>query len=415
MTNNVISDSAVNGASVARGSVSAGSARASVVDGATSDDAPAAGDVPVAPNTSATSSAPTKYERLTFLMCLRLAAPHTWPGPSILPTIFGGLFAILAGCAFSPALWCLLLAVAVFAQSAVNTLNDWADFKKGTDTLQNCDDPSDAVLVYHHPNPKHVLVLALVEMVLAFVCGLTCCIIAQTLIPLIIGIIGAIVVVIYSNAKLPISYLPLGELVSGVVMGLLIPLADVIVLEGFTKRSDSLFSLVEHDGFVALFTQGNWLDLWGSTLSGVFTASASSAGSMLPFFVCVLPFVIGIALIMATQNTCDIERDKPAGRHTLSVLLGRKRARALYCIFLIFWIALVLHCTFWYFNAGFWVFVITLIFGLGSICTALRSPLDVKARASSMAAINKANLFINGGYILAMMYVFISPGTAFLG
>ena len=367
--------------------------------------------------TSSTTS--TTYERLTPLMCMRLAAPHTWPGPSVLPTVFGGLFAILAGCAFSPALWCLLLAVAILAQSAVNTLNDWADFKKGTDTLQNCDDPSDAVLVYQNPNPKHVLILALAEMAAAFICGIICCLVAQTLLPLVIGIIGAIVIVIYSNSKLPISYLPLGEVVSGVVMGLLIPLADVFVFEGYTKCSGSLSALLAQGGFGALFTQGNWLDLWGSTLSAFsfFGASAGNAaeGAQLPFFICVLPFVLGIALVMATQNTCDIERDKPAGRHTLSVLLGRKRARLLYRIVIIFWIALVLHCVFWYFSTGFWVLVIVLILGAGSLCAILKSQLTHEVRAASMAAINKANLFINGGYILAIMYVFISPGTGFLG
>ena len=77
------------------------------------------------------------YNRLTPKMCLRLAAPHTWLGPSVLPTVFGGLYCITCGYPFSPVIWCLLLLVALFAQSSVNTLNDWADFKKGTDTIEN--------------------------------------------------------------------------------------------------------------------------------------------------------------------------------------------------------------------------------------------------------------------------------------
>ena len=58
-----------------------------------------------------------KYEPLTPLMCARLAAPHTWPGPAVLTTIFGGVFSMALGYPFSPGIWCLLLAVAIFAQS----------------------------------------------------------------------------------------------------------------------------------------------------------------------------------------------------------------------------------------------------------------------------------------------------------
>ena len=100
-----------------------------------------------------------QYNKLTLLMCARLAAPHTWPGPSVLTTVFGGVFAASQGYAFDPLIWCVLLVCAVAAQSAVNTLNDWADYRAGTDTVENSDDPTDAVLVYEHPNPKHVLAL----------------------------------------------------------------------------------------------------------------------------------------------------------------------------------------------------------------------------------------------------------------
>lgn len=117
----------------------------------------------------AASAQTTSYEPLTPLMAVRLAAPHTWPGPAVLTTVFGGVYAIACGYVFSPVIWCLLLAVAVFAQSAVNTLNDWADYRAGTDTVENSDDPTDAVLVYNNPNPRSVLALGLVYMLVALV------------------------------------------------------------------------------------------------------------------------------------------------------------------------------------------------------------------------------------------------------
>lgn len=167
-----------------------------------------------------TSPAQTmSFEPLTPLMAVRLAAPHTWPGPAVLTTVFGGVYAIACGYDFSPLIWCLLLAVAVFAQSAVNTLNDWADYRAGTDTVENSDDPTDAVLVYNNPNPRSVLVLGLAYMLVALICGTSCVIWSGSAIPLVIGVVGALFIVCYSSGKLPISYFPLGELVSGIVMG----------------------------------------------------------------------------------------------------------------------------------------------------------------------------------------------------
>ena len=331
------------------------------------------------------------YERLTPLMCVRLAAPHTWPGPSVLPTAFGGVYALACGWTFSPLVWCLLLAVAVLAQSAVNTLNDWADFKKGTDTAQNSDDPTDAVLVFNNPDPRHVLALACVEMGVALVCGLACCVLAASAVPVVIGAIGALVIVAYSNGKLPISYLPLGEIVSGVVMGFLIPLADVVVFACMDAPAGAPFAFPAQ---LSLFAAGS--------------------PACPPFVWCALPFVVGIALVMATQNACDIERDAPAGRKTLAVLLGRVRARMLYRVVVGVWVVLVLGLSLGFFRSGAWLAVVVLVFGVGTLRVLFTSPLVHEVRGPAMAAIGKANLFVNGAYLLGMMYTLMNPAAVAL-
>lgn len=311
-----------------------------------------------------------KYNALTPTMCLRLAAPHTWAGPSILTTVFGGLYSIACGFAFSPVIWCLLLAAAVFAQSSVNTLNDWADFRKGTDTVENSDDPTDAVLVYDNPNPRHVLLLGIAYMAVFLVCGVTCMVWSGSAVPLVLGIVGAIVIVCYSSGKVPISYLPLGEVVSGVVMGCLIPLADICIFAAATYGG----------GPFDLFWQLDWV--------GTLIATA--------------PFVLGVGLVMATQNNCDIERDKPVGRRTLAVLLGRARSVVVYRVFVVFWVAVVAHLCFWNFMPGAWAAVVLLVFGLPTLKRLLTTPLTHEVRGPSMGAVNKANLFVNGAYIVAV-------------
>ena len=313
-----------------------------------------------------------RYERLTPLMCIRLAAPHTWPGPSVLTTIFGGVYSIAKGYEFSALIWCLLLAVAVFAQSAVNTINDWVDYRAGTDTVDNSDDPTDAVLVYNNPNPRHVLALGIVYMLVAFVCGMICVVWAQSAIPLIIAAIGALFIVCYSGGVLPVSYLPLGEIVSGVVMGALIPLADICVFAAHSYPGSGLFGMPWNP---------DWLELVS----------------------CLAPFVIGVGMVMATQNNCDIERDIPVGRHTLPVVLGRKRSRYAYRAFALLWVAIVLHCAFWFFGAGFWAACVTLVFGLGTLRFLLTTPLTHEVRGPAMGAVMKANLFFNGALIMAVL------------
>ena len=185
---------------------------------------------------------------------------------------------------------CLFL-IAILMQSSVNALNDYADFVKGTDTAENSPDPTDAVIVYGM-RPETARNLGIAYLTAAFVLG------AYTVwrcgwVLLVIGLIGALVIAAYSGGKTPISYLPLGELVSGFVMGGLIPLAGVRMQTGVLR-----FSVLAE----------------------------------------ALPVIIGIGMIMFSNNGCDIERDLQAGRRTLPCLLGREKTDRLYRMMLAVWL-----------------------------------------------------------------------------
>jgi 1,4-dihydroxy-2-naphthoate octaprenyltransferase len=227
-----------------------------------------------------------EWRKLTPLLALRLAAPHTWPPASAAPMLLGALLALDFTGRFSPLLSAVLLLIVILMQSAANTLNDYYDFIKGLDTKENSDEPEDAVLVYNRVNPKSVLYLALGFLAAAGCLGFYV-IASSGPAPLLAGLTGAAAVVLYSASPLPVSFLPLGELVSGFVMGGLIPLGVYAALTGHLDFSILLLSF---------------------------------------------PCIIGVGLVMMTNNICDIERDEPAGRKTLPVLLGRKRARRLYLL-----------------------------------------------------------------------------------
>ena len=257
------------------------------------------------------SSSARTYQPFTAKLIWQEVAPHTWPA-AIIPVLLavvlsshmiqqplhGALIPAGINALIEPDLItvCALLLIAILMQSSVNVFNDYYDFIKGNDTIENSStDTSDAVLVYNNINPRSVFTLAIGLLVSAFLVGMYIVAVAGW-IPLAIGVIGAFFVAIYSAGKTPISYYPIGEAVSGIVMGGLITLASSYVLTGCLDFRVLIWSL---------------------------------------------PVIIGIGLIMLTNNTCDIEKDRDASRKTLSAIIGREKARKTYHTALIVWIVLI--------------------------------------------------------------------------
>ncbi|HIR41902.1 MAG TPA: prenyltransferase [Candidatus Aphodovivens avicola] len=288
-------------------------------------------------------------------MALQIAAPHTWPA-AILPALIAMACAAANGYAVSAVMALVLLAICILMQAAVNTFNDYYDYVKGSDSAEDNVDPTDAVLVYNNVNPRSALMLAVGFLVVAFALGAY--VIWQAgWIPLAIGIVGAIVVVLYSAGKTPISYLPIGELMSGFVMGGLIPLA---CYQALTKCFNPIMLV------------------WA------------------------LPTIIGVGLIMLTNNTCDVEKDIESGRKTLPVLLGRSRARTLYHALVWIWIALIIVNVLIWFSGGWPVLVFMLAASIPLLKALLSNPLAPPARIGAMAQICSVNIALGAFYAAAV-------------
>ena len=288
-------------------------------------------------------------------MALNLAAPHTWPA-AIIPV----LVAMCASAAVGPlsvTLSIALLVICVLMQSAVNTFNDYYDYVKGTDSDEDFVDPSDAVLVYNNVDPRAALRLAIGFLAAAFVLGIYAIAVAGW-IPLVIALIGALFVVLYSAGKSPISYLPLGEAVSGVVMGGLIPLAVYQVL---TRVLD--------------FTVLVWA----------------------------IPTIIGVGLIMFTNNTCDIERDIPAGRRTLPVVLGRTRAVALYRALLVIWVVAIVAIVAIWFRPGLVIAPFMLLASYPLLKALFANSFTPERRLQAMPQILSVNIALGAFYAASML------------
>ncbi|MDE8703181.1 UbiA family prenyltransferase [Adlercreutzia equolifaciens] len=296
------------------------------------------------------------YSPLTPRLMVQLAAPHTWPA-AILPVLIAVGCTVATRGVFSPLMALVLLVICILMQSSVNTFNDYFDFVKGTDSAEDNVEVTDAVLVYNHVNPRTVLMYAIGLLVAAFLLGLYV-IFQAGFIPLVIALVGALMVVLYSGGKTPISYLPIGELVSGGVMGGLIPLACYQVLSG-------TFS---------------WMMLLWS-----------------------VPTIIGVGLIMMTNNTCDIEKDVEAQRKTLPVLLGRPKSRALYHGLLVTWAcAIVLIICLW-FAHGIIVLPFMVLACYPLMVGLWKNPLIPASRVGAMGQICSVNVALGAFYACALM------------
>ena len=95
-------------------------------------------------------------QAMTVTAAVRLANPHSWIA-AVYPAVFGELYCLLAGYDISWLQAVLLLGACILMQSSVNTLNDYFDFVKGTDTTDDFVEVHDAVLVYEDIAPKQAL------------------------------------------------------------------------------------------------------------------------------------------------------------------------------------------------------------------------------------------------------------------
>lgn len=295
-------------------------------------------------------------KKLTPKMMLELAAPHTWPA-SIMPVLVASALAYSYSGSTMPVMSVILLVICALMQSSVNAFNDYFDFVKGADSKDDNVDASDSVLVYNDVRSRSVLAFAVALLVFAFLLGILV-ILVSGIVPLIIAIIGAIVVVLYSAGSTPISYLPIGEAVSGIVMGGLIPLATFYVL----TSGDLNFNVL----------------IW------------------------TLPQVIGIALIMLTNNTCDIEKDVMARRRTLPVMIGRSRARDLYRFLMIVMVFVVFAVIFLRFDRGSFVVVFMLFSAYPLLKLLYANPLTQQSRVAAMGQICNLNIIIGAFYAAAL-------------
>lgn len=285
-----------------------------------------------------------------------LAAPHTWAASTV-PALLSAILGYVRAGSIDAAMSLCTLAVGVLMQSSVNAFNDYSDYMRGTDTPENSPDADDAVIV-HGMQPRHALYAGAAFLAAAGLAGIYA-VVRRGIVPLIIGLAGALTVAAYAFGKKALSGLPVGELVSGFVMGGLITLAGLYLQTGELEPRALLWAL---------------------------------------------PVMLGIALIMFTNNGCDIDRDRAVGRRTLPSLLGRKTAGAVYRALLAVWLALPELILAAERNAaGLLVYPLSLSLCATAAAAQMRVSLCPDSRVQAMSGISALNVYLGLGYMLAIL------------
>ncbi len=231
---------------------------------------------------------------------LKMIIDMTTPGAillsSFMPAVLGLVlsYEYAGSIPFLPAL-CLVL-IPSLMNASVDVLNDYFDYVSGNDTHENVVSELDGPLAYNSvQNPKPAFYAGLGFMLFSLVLGLYVIFRCGTKV-LIVGLIGAVIAMTYSGFSKATSRMPVGEFLSGFTLGGLVPY-------------------------------------------GVFIALTGSASPVV--LLKAVPMMMIVSQFMLSNNTCDLERDKAAGRLTLPMVIGRRVAARTAGIGLILWLALI--------------------------------------------------------------------------
>lgn len=200
-----------------------------------------------------------------------------------IPVGLGSVLAWNAG-KFNIAHFFLALVGALALQISANLVNEYFDYKRGSDA--NKTQGLGMIIARGLLPPQDVLIGAIVTLVLGVVIGLY--FVAVTGLTILwIGLGGVLAVILYSAGPLPLSDIGLGELTVFIFMGPLLVFGMYFVL---TETYDST-------------------PLWAS-----------------------LPIAFLTAVIMHANNLRDLDADASKHKHTLAVTFGRKFAQNFYRI-----------------------------------------------------------------------------------
>lgn len=215
----------------------------------------------------------------------QLTRPHTLTA-AFAPVFLGTMISLTYGSGpLHTALFLAMLVASLLIQMATNMFNEYYDYKRGLDTEESIG--IGGAIVRNGVKPKTVLLLAFLLYGISIIIGVYICMQTSWWLAA-VGIVSMMVGYFYTGGPYPIAYTPFGELVSGVVMGMLLILIAFYIQTGTVTMDAVILSI---------------------------------------------PSMLLVAAIMMANNIRDIVGDEKSGRKTLAILVKRPAAVTILMLF----------------------------------------------------------------------------------
>lgn len=215
----------------------------------------------------------------------QLTRPHTLTA-AFAPVFLGTMIALTYGKGpLNITIFLAMLIASLLIQMATNMFNEYYDYKRGLDTEESIG--IGGAIVRNGVKPKTVLNLAFLLYGISILFGIYICMQTSWWLA-VVGLVSMLIGYLYTGGPYPIAYTPFGELVSGVVMGML------LILIAFYIQTETV------------------------TMDAVILS---------------IPSMLLVGAIMLANNIRDLEGDKKSGRKTLAILVGRPTAITILMLF----------------------------------------------------------------------------------
>jgi 1,4-dihydroxy-2-naphthoate octaprenyltransferase len=245
--------------------------------------------------------------RMSLISFLKLVEIRTKVA-SMIPFLIGTVYAIYRFGEFRLYPFILMFISLICVDMAVTAINNYYDFKKARKTVGYGYENHNAVVKYQLKEMT-VIFIILTLLLIAITTGILL-VMEAGIVVLFLGGISFTLGILYSFGPVPISRLPLGELISGFFMGFVLIFVSVYI------------HVDQQDIAQMVFSKG--LTEFSLVIDVV---------EVIYIFLFSIPIILSIANIMLANNICDIEDDWDNRRFTLPVFIGKDMALLGYRLF----------------------------------------------------------------------------------
>lgn len=222
---------------------------------------------------------------------------------SIIPFIMGSIYTFYRYEEVNVGNLLIMFISMICFDMATTAINNYCDYKNEKKHLKGSYKGRNAMFVYNI-SQKVALVTIAILLFIATIFGIILTF-KTNLLVLVIGSICFFVGIFYTFGPIPISRMPLGEVFSGLFMGLLIPFLTIYI---------STYSQGKFGVYIDEFTLSMKFNLIEAAIIGLVS----------------IPLIGGISNIMLANNICDLEEDIKVGRYTLPYYIGKDIALKIY-------------------------------------------------------------------------------------